>query len=101
VTACDITHVPLADNTLDVAVFSLALMGSNFTDYLREGHRTLTLDGQLHLIEPTKRFHQRDQFVNELATLGFKIISVEDRWKFTHIWALKTASQPAAIVLHF
>ena len=94
-------QVPLADSTLDVAIFSLALMGSNIGDYLREAHRTLKLDGQLHVIEPTSRFRQREQFVNDLATLGFKIISVEDQWKFTHIWALKTASRPAATVLRF
>jgi hypothetical protein len=41
VVACDIAHTPLDDETLDVAIFSLSLMGSNFADYLREAHRTL------------------------------------------------------------
>ena len=36
VVACDMAHVPLEDETLDVAIFSLSLMGSNITDYLRE-----------------------------------------------------------------
>ena len=31
----------LDDETLDVAVFSLSLMGSNVIDYLYEAHRTL------------------------------------------------------------
>lgn len=30
----------------------LALMGSNFTDSVREAHRLLELDGQLHIWEP-------------------------------------------------
>ena len=38
VVACDMAHVPLGDETLDVAIFSLSLMGANFTDYLREAH---------------------------------------------------------------
>ena len=46
VVACDMAHVPLDDETLDVAVFSLSLMGANFGDYLREAHRTLNLDGR-------------------------------------------------------
>ena len=34
VVVTDMVHVPL-----DVAIFSLSLMGSNFTDYVREAHR--------------------------------------------------------------
>ncbi len=48
-------HVPLEDESLDVAIFSLSLMGANFTDYLREAHRSLKLDGHLHVIEATSR----------------------------------------------
>ena len=33
----------LDDEELDVAVFCLSLMGKNFTDYLKEEHRTLSL----------------------------------------------------------
>jgi hypothetical protein len=58
VVACDMAHLPLNDEELDVAIFSLSLMGSNFTDYLREAHRTLKLDGQLHIIEATSRSKQ-------------------------------------------
>jgi superfamily II DNA or RNA helicase len=58
VIACDMAHVPLNDEELDVAIFSLSLMGSNFTDYLREANRTLKLDGQLHIIEATSRSKQ-------------------------------------------
>jgi hypothetical protein len=94
VVACDMAHVPLDDETLDVAIFSLSLMGANFTDYLREAHRTLRLDGQLHIMEATARFSNRDQFANGLEGLGFTILRVEDRWKFTHIRALKTERRP-------
>jgi hypothetical protein len=89
VIACDMAHVPLEDEALDVAIFSLSLMGSNFTDYLREAYRTLKLDGQLHIIEATSRFSDRDRFRNELETLGFDVVNVQDRWKFTHIRAIK------------
>ena len=94
VVACDMANVPLDDDTLDVAVFSLSLMGSNFADYLREGHRTLKLDGQLHIFESTSRFSNRDSFVESLKQMGFDQFAVEDRWKFTYIRALKTNRVP-------
>jgi superfamily II DNA or RNA helicase len=94
VTACDMRHVPLDDETLDVAIFSLSLMGANFSDYLREAHRTLKLDGQLHIIEATERFSDRKGFARGLERLGFAIVSIEDKWKFTHIRALKSDRQP-------
>ena len=66
VVACDMAHVPLDDETLDVAIFSLSLMGANFADYIREAHRTLKLDGQLHIIEATARFTDRNGFAKTL-----------------------------------
>jgi hypothetical protein len=94
VVACDLAHVPLDDETLDVAIFSLSLMGANFTDYLREAYRTLKLDGQLHVLEATARFTSREQFVRSLEALGFAVVTVEDKWKFTHVRALKTERRP-------
>jgi len=43
VVACDIRSVPLKNAVLDVAIFSLALMGTNFTDFIKEAHRTLKI----------------------------------------------------------
>ncbi len=41
VTACDISNLPLETDKVDVAVFSLSLMGTNHADYIREAHRIL------------------------------------------------------------
>jgi ubiquinone/menaquinone biosynthesis C-methylase UbiE len=94
VIACDLARVPLEDEILDVAIFSLSLMGTNFAEYIREAYRTLKLDGQLHVIEATSRFTDREQFLKSLEALGFAVVTVEDRWKFTHIRALKTERRP-------
>jgi hypothetical protein len=96
VVACDMTKTPLEDGTLDVALFSLSLMGANFTDYLREAWRVLKLDGQLHIFEATSRFGDREAFVAGLKQLGFAIVEVRDAWKFTYIHALKTDRAPVA-----
>jgi len=101
VVACDMAHVSLDDESLDAAVFSLSLMGANFTDYLLEAYRTLKLDGHLHIIEATARFSNRDHFAAGLRSLGYDVVSVADRWKFTHIHAVKTERAPDEhLVLH-
>ena len=91
-------HVPPDDETLDVAIFSLSLMGANFADYIHEAYRTLKLDGHLHIFEPTSRFTDRDGFIKSLKELGFGGIDVADKWKFTHIHARKTENQPKGSV---
>ena len=101
VVACDMAHTPVDDETLDVAIFSLSLMGANITDYVREAHRTLKLDGQLHIVEATSRFSDRDRFAADLTALGFDVVAVGDTWRFTHIRALKTERQPRHVQLSF
>lgn len=41
VTVCDIANVPLPQNSVDVSIFSLSLMGTNFLDFIFEAHRVL------------------------------------------------------------
>ena len=101
VVACDMAHTHLDDETLDVAIFALSLMGSNVTDYVREAHRTLKLDGQLHIIEATSRFSNRKHFAEDLRRLGFDIADIADTWKFTHIHAIKTDRKAQPVQLRF
>jgi SAM-dependent methyltransferase len=102
VTACDIAHVPLEDGALDLAIFSLSLMGKNFTDYLREAHRCLRLDGRLHIWEPTSYFDDVAAFCAGLAKLGFDVMGPEQDSVFTRIDALRNAKKPdPTVVLPF
>lgn len=94
VTAGDMAHVPLEDYSLDHALFSLSLMGANFTDYLREANRVLKLDGSLHIWEASSRFDNAERFANDLNRIGFKAFSPEVRGKFTYIEARKTDLEP-------
>jgi hypothetical protein len=76
-------------------------MGTNFIDYLREAYRTLKLDGQLHILEATARFTDRDRFAQDLRGLGFDVV-VDDLWKFTHIRARKPERSPrTGVAIHF
>jgi ribosomal RNA-processing protein 8 len=56
VTACDIAHVPLPDASVDVVVFCLSLMGTNYGDFLAEANRILRPGGRLLIAEVRSRF---------------------------------------------
>ena len=43
VTACDMAHLPLEDDTANVAVLCLALMGTNLSDFVMETNRVLKM----------------------------------------------------------
>jgi superfamily II DNA or RNA helicase len=102
VMACDIAAVPLGDGELDVAIFCLSLMGANFTDYLREAHRCLRLDGQLHIWEPASYFDDVEAFCAGLARLGFEVMDPRKEGAFVRIRAVKATTATAPNVnLHF
>ncbi|TPX37586.1 hypothetical protein SmJEL517_g00473 [Synchytrium microbalum] len=76
VVACDIAHVPLKDGSVDVVVICLALMGTNWADFVKEAVRILRKGGMLKIAEVTSRFVNVDDFVEYLtASLGLKLKS--------------------------
>ncbi|KXX77360.1 Ribosomal RNA-processing protein 8 [Madurella mycetomatis] len=56
VTRADIANLPLADGSVDVAIFCLALMGTNWTDFVEEAYRVLRWKGELWVAEIKSRF---------------------------------------------
>jgi hypothetical protein len=54
VTACDTKKVPLPDEALDVAIFSLSLMGKNWPNYITKARRCLVTNGTLMIAETRK-----------------------------------------------
>lgn len=52
VIACDMAKTGMDSEILDVAVFSLSLMGTNWQDYLIEAYRLLRVGGLLKIAEP-------------------------------------------------
>ncbi|MEZ4447633.1 MAG: zinc-ribbon domain-containing protein [Polyangiaceae bacterium] len=95
VIACDISAVPMDEGALDVAIFCLSLMGANFTAYLREAHRCLRLDGDLHIWEPASYFDDDGkQFCADLGRLGFDVLPPRKEGLFLRIRAIKNATNP-------
>jgi ribosomal RNA-processing protein 8 len=56
VTKADISNLPLEDNSVDVAIFCLALMGTNWVDFIEEAFRILRWKGELWVAEIKSRF---------------------------------------------
>lgn len=56
VTRADIANLPLADDSVDVAIFCLALMGTNWVDFIEEAFRILRWKGELWIAEIKSRF---------------------------------------------
>ncbi len=94
VIACDMAHVPLPDGALDVAVFSLSLMGANSADYLREAHRCLEIGGQLLIAETRSRVGEESRFRAELEALGFDVASVDQGDRFVFVVAVRAPRSP-------
>jgi ribosomal RNA-processing protein 8 len=84
VISCDISNTPLDEDTVEICILSLAMWGSNCKQYVIEAQRILESNGKLYIIEPTKRWSEKDEagnIIKEGSRLkelleenGFKIV---------------------------
>ena len=56
ITLADISSLPLPANSIDIAIFCLALMGTNWIDFIEEAFRILRWKGELWVAEIKSRF---------------------------------------------
>jgi ribosomal RNA-processing protein 8 len=56
VTKADISKIPTEDGSVDVAIFCLALMGTNWISFIEEAYRILHWKGELWIAEIKSRF---------------------------------------------
>lgn len=92
VISCDMSDVSehLKKGGLDVALFSLSLMGKNWKDYLEEAVRYLNENGLLFVSETTNSLSKRlEGLRDEIKKLGFEIYKDEEIGLFTFIEARK------------
>ncbi|KAL6945381.1 hypothetical protein ACO0QE_002833 [Hanseniaspora vineae] len=73
ITVADIKHVPMEDESCSIVVFCLALMGTNFLDFIKEAYRIMAPRGELWIAEIKSRFGdgKGDEFVEALKLQGF------------------------------
>ena len=80
----------LSDGALDVAVFSLSLMGTNWPDFIVEAKRCLANNGYLFIAETSKSVSGRlSKLRDVIKEQGFEQYSYEERGDFTFIEARK------------
>uniref|UniRef100_A0A8C8RE19 Ribosomal RNA-processing protein 8 n=1 Tax=Pelusios castaneus TaxID=367368 RepID=A0A8C8RE19_9SAUR len=96
VTVCDMAKVPLADESVDVAVFCLALMGTNLQEILEEANRVLKPGGTLKIAEVASRFADIRAFISAVTQLGFQIVSKDLDNHFFYIFDFKKTGRPQA-----
>jgi ribosomal RNA-processing protein 8 len=77
VTACNIANVPLKDNALDMAVFSLSLMGTDWPKFIAEAQRCLYKGGILYIAEVQSRVVDFEAFKNSFK-ISFDVIKAEN-----------------------
>lgn len=85
ITACDISALPLPNGSIDVAIFCLSLMGTDFLKFIQEAHRVLKPQvGKLWISEIKSRFSGSGgakDFVEALEKIGFKLVDSDARNK--------------------
>lgn len=66
---------------VDVAVFCLSLMGTNWVDMLLEARRVLKHNGTLLVAEVTSRLVSNPEFIKLVTALGFDLRTADERSK--------------------
>lgn len=72
------SKVPLGKKSVDVSVFCLSLMGTDFKDFIREARRVLRAKGRLVIAEVASRIENLADFVGGVEELGFALVSQEE-----------------------
>jgi len=67
ITCCDISQTPEEDDSVEICILSLAMWGSNCKEYIQEAYRILESNGTLFIIEPTKRWSEKDEQQNIIS----------------------------------
>jgi superfamily II DNA or RNA helicase len=95
VIACDIKDVSeyLDNESVDVALFSLSLWGTNHKDYIKEAYRVLKHKGMIYIAEPINSYETPEddsKLIELINEVGFQIVGgLERRNKFIYITGIK------------
>ncbi len=93
VTAGDMRKTNLDSESVDVAVFSLSLMGINWEEYLGEAHRVLRTSGVIEIAEPASKWtgEKLETLKAVLIKAGFELVGKERHLgQFLFIKGMKT-----------
>ncbi|KFG41052.1 methyltransferase domain-containing protein, partial [Toxoplasma gondii FOU] len=81
VTACNVAHLPLENETVHAAVFCLSLMGRDWPSFLQEAHRILKPGGLLKIAEVISRLQDESAFIRGVEGIGFSLACAPENVK--------------------
>ena len=87
----NIKSIPLENNSVDICILSLSMWGSDCSEYIEEANKVLDTRGILYIIEPTKRWTEKDvgDKLEKLINKNNFIIIKKDIEKFALFECLK------------
>ena len=94
VTVSDMASVPLDNNSVNVVIFCLSLMGTNLNDFIREAHRILVSKGILKITEICSRIDDIDVFVQSVCSYGFTLVKKKNVGKIFVDFQLEKIKRP-------
>jgi len=91
ITVCDFSSVPLEDESCNIAVFCLSLMGTNLRDFVKEANRVLKVGGTLKIAEVVSRFKDLnfEEFLQLITKYGFQVQRKDTSNEFFYLVDLK------------
>ncbi|XP_055627523.1 ribosomal RNA-processing protein 8 [Toxorhynchites rutilus septentrionalis] len=104
VIVCDMANTPLENNSINVVVFCLSLMGTNVRDFLLEANRVLKVGGSLRIAEVSSRFDDVKQFIDCVQKCGFLVVNKDLKHKLFYFFNFKkvrTVDKHSAQGKHF
>merc|ERR1712107_395865 len=84
-TPCNLADVPLTGQSIDVAVFCLVLMGTDWPGFLQEAHRCLRSGGILQIVEAVSRITDSEAMTRRVEAIGFNKVFVKPGSFFTEM----------------
>lgn len=93
VTECDMSHTPLSDESVDVVVFVLSLMGTNLDDFIKEAYRIIKKSGTLLIIEVTSRIENLQGFISAIEERGFSKVEQKELTNYFTWLEFKVSTQ--------
>lgn len=92
----DIRSLPLKDESVDLVVFCLSLMGEDVSLYIQEAYRILKPGGQLKVVEVRSRLQKIEQFVGPMAVHGFNLLTKDLESNFFCFFDFKKSSRKSS-----
>ena len=87
--SCDISKTDIEDDEVEICILSLAMWGSNCSEYITEAYRILESGGRLYIIEPTKRWSEKEEGEFGKVIQGTEAIELKQLLEDNHFSIIK------------